>query len=287
MISIVIPALNEEDSIGGTIAELKTMLAANNMGTAEIVVVDDGSTDATAERARAEGATIVTNPHNIGYGMSLKRGIEAASNDTIVITDADLTYPADAIPGLVQRYNDKKFDMVVGQRTGENYRESNTKSPLRKLLKFLVEYTTGRDIPDINSGLRVFSRATVMPYFVRLCDTFSFTTSLTLGYMMTGRFVDYQPIDYRARVGKTKVRLVRDALRTLQYIIEAIVYYNPLKIFMLQAVLLVLLGVFSLIAALLTHIVLFYILGAGAILLSLVVFCFGLQSVLLKQILQK
>lgn len=287
MISIVIPALNEEDSIAGTIAEIKSVLAANDMAGAEVVVVDDGSTDETAARAAAEGATIVTNPHNVGYGLSLKRGIEAAKHDTVVITDADLTYPADAIPGLVKRFREKKFDMVVGQRTGANYRESNTKSPLRKLLQFLVEYTTGRDIPDINSGLRVFSRATVMPYFCRLCDTFSFTTSLTLGYMMTGKFVDYQPIDYRARVGKTKVRLVRDALRTLQYIIEAIVYYNPLKIFILQAVLLVVLGFVSLVIAGMTHLTIFYIFGAGSILSSLIVFCFGLQSVLLKQILQK
>ena len=175
---------------------------------------------------------MVRHPHNVGYGRSLKNGIAAAQYDMIAICDADGTYPAAAIPELV-RLHREGFDMAVGRRQGPHYRESMLKMPMRALLRFLVEWTAGRHIPDINSGLRVFSRAAVMQYFAHLCDTFSFTTSLTLAYMMTGRFVAYAPIDYFERAGRSKVRLFRDALRTLQYIVEAILYYNPLKLFLL------------------------------------------------------
>ena len=128
--------------------------------------------------------------------------------------------------------------MVVGSRTGEHYRQSLIKSPLRWILQHLVEYTASRSIPDINSGLRIFSRDHATSYFARLCDTFSFTTSLTLAFMMNGLFVVYVPIEYYKRVGKTKVRLLSDSLRTLQYIAEAAVYYNPLRIFMLLSIML-------------------------------------------------
>jgi hypothetical protein len=106
------------------------------------------------------------------------------------------------------------FHMVIGARTGEHYRESMIKDPLRALLKFIVEFTASRRIPDVNSGLRVFSRAVAMQYFPRLSDNFSFTTSLTLAYMMNSRFVDYQEIDYYKRVGRSKVHLFRDSIRT-------------------------------------------------------------------------
>jgi hypothetical protein len=107
---------------------------------------------------------------------------------------------------------------------------------LRQILTLLVEFTTGRKVPDVNSGLRVFHRSTVMTYFGQLCETFSFTTSLTIAYMMTGRFVKYVPIEYGVRGGRTKVRLLRDSLRTMQYIIQAIAYYNPIKLFLLLAI---------------------------------------------------
>jgi glycosyltransferase involved in cell wall biosynthesis len=101
----------------------------------------------------------VRHPHGVGYGRSLKKGIEAATFDTIVICDADGTYPAAAIPKLVGLY-DEGFDMVVGQRQGPHYRQSAIKVPLRVLLRFLVEWTAGCRMPDVNSGPRVFSRDT-------------------------------------------------------------------------------------------------------------------------------
>jgi glycosyltransferase involved in cell wall biosynthesis len=283
MISVILPALNEEGSIASTVDGIKRTLEAEGLVPFEIVVVDDGSSDATAALAREAGARIVTHPHNVGYGRSLKDGILAAQYDTIVIADADGTYPTEMIPTLVREYQ-RGFDMVVGARMGKHYRASIVKAPLRTILKLIVEFTAARKIPDINSGLRVFSRATVVRYFNHLCDTFSFTTSMTLAYMMNSRFVHYVPIDYRERSGTTKVRLLRDSMRTMQYVIEAATYFNPLKIFSLFAFFCLCLAAISIISAVIFQLVSLFLLGVGAILLSVLVLALGLLAVLLKQI---
>lgn len=286
MISIVIPALNEQDAIGETVARIRSVLDDANIRTYEVIVVDDGSSDETGARAAATGARVVRHPHNAGYGHSLKDGIRSATYDTIAITDADGTYPVDALPALLAKYREG-FDMVVGARTGKHYRESLLKMPLRWVLRSIVEWTANRSIPDINSGLRVFSRKTVMTYFDHLCDTFSFTTSMTLAYMMTGRFVAYAPIDYHERVGRSKVRLFRDSMRTLQYVLEAAIYYNPLRVFLLMSVLIVASSVISFALALIVNLNVFYFIGLAGLLGALIVFSMGLLAALLRQIMVK
>lgn len=286
MISIVIPALNEQDEIGRTIARLRQVMSNGAIGPYEVVVVDDGSSDETAARAEAAGARVLRHPHNIGYGRSLKDGIRAAHYDTIIINDADGTYPIEAIPDLLARYN-QGYDMVVGARSGKHYRESLIKMPLRRVLRFLVEFTAGRSIPDINSGLRVFQRSSVLEYFDHLCDTFSFTTSMTLAYMMTGKFVAYIPIEYHRRVGKSKVRLLRDSMKTLQYIVEAAIYYNPLKMFALLACIVLVSSLASFALALIAKLNVFFFVGVGGIISSVIIFSLGLLAVLLRQIMVK
>lgn len=283
MISVVIPAFNEEGAIAATVTHVREVLSAQEGCSFEVVVVDDGSSDRTAELAEAAGARLVRKVHNVGYGHSLKLGISAAQYDTIVITDADGTYPIDRIPELLEMYA-KGYDMVVAERTGDHYRESALKQPLRAVLRALVEFTAGRRIPDPNSGLRVFSRRTVMPFFSHLSNTFSFTTSVTLAYMLCQKYVTYVPIPYFERVGKTKVRLFRDSLRTMQYIVQAILYYNPLKLFLALCLALM---VPSLLAAL-TGVVIgswpAIGLGVAGFLTSVVVFCFGLLGEQLRQL---
>jgi glycosyltransferase involved in cell wall biosynthesis len=282
-ISIIIPAYNEENAIEDTLSRCQKIL--KNLGEkSEIVVVDDASTDRTVEILKKASVKLIRHPHNIGYGRSLKDGIKAANNDTIVITDADGTYPIEDIPKLTAIYQEG-FDMVVGARHGKQYRESFKKKILRRILKFLVEYTAGRKIQDINSGLRVFSKKTVIGYFDTLCDTFSFTTSMTLAYMMTGKFVTYTPINYETRIGKTKVKMFRDTLRTLQFILEAILYYNPLKIYLLFSIFLLIIGLSSLVVAYFTTLSIAYILGIAAILLAILNLSIGMLSIQLKQLL--
>ncbi|NOU18340.1 MAG: glycosyltransferase family 2 protein [Bacteroidales bacterium] len=286
MFSIIIPAFNEEDAIDSTIKQCKAIIEKCGDTQSEVIIVDDGSNDNTIENAKIAGAQVIRHPHNIGYGRSLKDGIMAAKNDIIIITDADGTYPIESIPELLSEYS-KGFDMVVGTRSGKHYRESLFKTIHRRILKFLVEFTAGRKIPDINSGLRIFSKKTVTSYFNTLCDTFSFTTSLTLAYMMTGKFVKYIPIQYNKRIGKTKVRLFADSMRTLQFIVEAILYYNPIKIFLVFSMLLIFFAIISLTIAYFTFIKITYIFGIACLIASIFMFGMGLLSVQLKQIINR
>lgn len=284
MISVVIPAFNEASVIRRTLDEIRDVFAGGTFPGHEVIVVDDGSSDETGAVAEGAGARVLRHPQNMGYGRALKDGIRAAAHDTIVILDADGTYPAGEIPRLITEFN-RGFDLVVGARTGAHYRGSWLKAPLRAILTLLVEFTVGSRVPDTNSGLRVFRRSTIMEYFPQLCATFSFTTSMTLAYMLTGRFVTYVPITYRERVGTTKVRLFRDALRTLQYIVQGIVYYNPVKMFLLLAVAALIAGLVSsaLLAASASGGAI--MMAAIAVLTALVIFSLGLVADLLRQIL--
>lgn len=283
MISVVMPALNEERSIAETVRRTGEALKSVGIDEYEIIVVDDGSADRTAELAAAGGASVIRHPANAGYGFSLKDGIRAAKHDTIVILDADRTYRPESIPELLKEYA-KGFDMVVGARSGKYYRESLLKAPLRAILKLLVEFTTGRKIPDINSGLRVFSKRAVSPYLGNLCDTFSFSTSLTLAYMMANKFVSHVPVPYDKREGGTKVRLFRDSLRTIQYIVDAILFFNPIKLFLVLCA--ITLGAFAAAAAALAFFrplaaVYVFMGGVGT---AILVFALGLVATLIKMI---
>ena len=284
MITVVLPAFNEKEAIAETIRGIRSTLEQASIKSFEILVIDDGSADGTGALAESEGARVIRHPENIGYGRSLKDGIEAARNDTIVITDADGSYPVDRIPDLLREY-EKGFDMVVGAR--QNHRDWFGKALMRRALRWLVEYTAGRRIPDVNSGLRVFSRRESIPHFNTLCDTFSFTTSLTLAYAMSSRFVAYVPIEYKARKGRSKIRLFSDSAKTLQYIIQTIIYHNPLKIFLLFSVICVLLATIGFVGSATLGLQSGFLLGIGGLLVALLVFSLGLLADLLKQILEK
>ncbi len=230
-VSIIIPAYNEQGAITDTLKRVFSVFRSLDRPF-EVLVVDDGSTDQTGILAKNAGAVIIRNPANGGYGLSLRRGILEARYGTIAITDADGTYPIEEFPKLLKEY-EKGFAMAVGARQGKFYEESLIKSFSRKVFKWLAEYTAGRRIPDINSGLRVFNAELAKKYLVETCLGFSFTTSLTLIFMSRGHFVAYVPIPYHARIGKSKVRHFRDALRTLQILVETIARYNPVKLFLL------------------------------------------------------
>lgn len=238
-VSVVIPALNEGPAIGAVLDAVRALPID-----CEIVVVDDGSVDDTGAVAAAHGATVVRHATNLGYGRSIKDAVRASSTDVIVLTDADGTYPIDRIPDLLAEF-EKGFDMVVGARQGAVYRGTFFKSTLRWFLRKVVEFASGRRVPDVNSGLRVFRKSSVEQYFPDICDGFSFTTTITLVCNLTHRTVGYMPIAYDKRVGHSKVRLARDTLRTLQYITECIVRYNPLKLFVVLAAFVFLAGLLS------------------------------------------
>lgn len=228
-VSIVIPVFNEEQSIIQTLTELQEIMSSSYEY--ELIVVDDGSTDSTQSRIQEAlpEVTIIDNVLNMGYGYSLKRGIEKAKHDTIVILDGDGSYPVENLPEMIAIY-EKGLDLVVGSRNNFFIEDSFSKSIFRWILKLIVEFTAGVKIPDVNSGLRVFSKNTILPYFPYLSNKFSFTTSMTLHYSLDSMKVLFSPNGYRKRTGKSKVKIFKDSIRTLQFIVEIIAIKNPLKL---------------------------------------------------------
>lgn len=229
-LSVVIPAYNEERGIVPVLSELRGVLAEAGVD-AEIVVVDDGSTDGTSGALDRSGlpVRVVRNPRNLGYGASLRRGIAAASGDWILITDADGTYPASEIPELIARTSGN--DMVVGARVKAGAAIPLLRRPPKWVLAKLADYLTGTRIPDLNSGLRLMRREALAPFLSLTPDGFSFTTTVTLAMLTSGLSVAFVPIDYKTRVGSSKIRPIRDTLNFLQLIIRTVMYFNPLKVF--------------------------------------------------------
>ena len=241
-ISIVVPAFNEESGIGSVLMQLGRVL--DDIGLAhEIIVVDDGSTDATAAQAEAAGVRVLRHAANRGYGAALKTGIRHARYDLICISDADGTYPIGRIPELVGRLAANGWDMVVGARTGENVAIPLVRRPAKWALARLAELVAGESIPDLNSGLRVFRRDMALRFFNLLPDGFSFTTTLTLAMLSNGYLLEYVPIDYHPRVGRSKIRPVRDTLNFVNLVLRIALYFAPLKLFLPLSGLLLLLAV--------------------------------------------
>lgn len=230
--SILVPCYNEELSIVDTVRRLRANLQFNEPY--ELIVVNDGSTDASAERLRELAAedpdlVVVSHERNRGYGASLKTGIRQAASDLIVITDADGTYPIDRIGEMLSLAD--RHDMVVGSRNGDNVSYSWLRRIPKVFLRRYASWLAGRNIPDINSGFRVFRRDLAERFLHILPDGFSFTTTITLA-MLTNRYrVYYLPISYSARVGRSKIQPVRDTLRFVQLIIRTGMYFAPLRVF--------------------------------------------------------
>lgn len=238
-VSVIVPAFNEETAVAPQIDAIRSVLYAHGFPF-EIIVVDDGSEDRTAEEAMRAGARVLQHPENRGYGAALKTGILAAENDIIVMIDADGTYPTDQIPNLVAKL--ETADMVVGARIGEEVHIPLARRPAKWILRKLAMHITERSIPDLNSGLRVFRRQCVEQYFPILSDRFSFTTTVTMALLANGYRVVYHPIDYSRRVGKSKIA-PRHFMDFAILIIRMSMMFEPLKVFVPLSFSLIFLGI--------------------------------------------
>lgn len=242
-VTIIIPAYNEEGAINPVLAHLVEVMTASGL-THEVLVIDDGSQDKTAEIAQQQkGVTVLSHRQNKGYGAALKTGIRHAKYDLICITDADGTYPNDRIPELVNRLNEEGYDMIVGARVGENVHIPLLRRPAKWGLRKLANGVAGEPIPDLNSGLRVFKREVALRMFGILPEKFSFTTTITLAMITNQYLVDFVPIDYFARVGKSKIRPIQDTLNFTTLVLRIALYFAPLKFFMPLSLLLFVFGI--------------------------------------------
>ena len=230
-VSVVVPVYNEENAILDTCRRLRETLATTGW-TWEVICVNDGSKDGSSAVLRTlEGVpnmVIVEHDINRGYGASLKTGIRKAQYPWIAIIDADGTYSMEALVSLLG--STEKYDMVVGSRTGPNVKYS----PIRRIPKFflrrIASFLAGSPIPDMNSGLRLFRRDIVQRFFPILSDRFSFTTSITMAFLTSGYQVLFVPIDYSERVGKSKIRPIRDTIHFSQLILRTGMYFAPMKV---------------------------------------------------------
>jgi glycosyltransferase involved in cell wall biosynthesis len=226
-LTVLIPAYNEEGAIAKVVSEVQRA-AAQSGEPIELLVIDDGSTDSTALRAVEAGARVVSHHENIGYGAALKTGIRAAEFDTILMLDADGTYPADAIPALLSEL--AQCDMVVAARTGSNVNIPAARKPAKWILLKTAEFLADRPIPDLNSGMRAFRRADGLRYLNLYPRGFSFTTTITLAFLSNDLRVSYVPIDYHERIGHSKLRPIRDTKNLFLTVIRCILLFNPLRV---------------------------------------------------------
>jgi len=236
-ISIIIPVYNEEGSVLNVINKIKETLQGRDY---EIITVDDASTDNSYDiLSKIEGIKVIKNPYNLGYGASLKIGIKAAEGEYILITDADGTYPIEDMPRLIKYTKD--YDMVVGARSGKNVKIPLLRKPAKIILSMLANFLTGRKIPDLNSGFRIFKKEVAMEFFHLFPSRFSFTTTITLACLTNDYTVKYIPIDYHKRKGKSSIRST-DFANFFVLILRIITYFNPFKIFLLISIILLIIA---------------------------------------------
>jgi glycosyltransferase involved in cell wall biosynthesis len=223
-VSVVVPAFNEAGGIGEVVSDLA---AAGPWH--EIIVVDDGSSDATAERAASAGAAVVRHPYNKGNGAAVKSGIRRATGRYVLIIDGDGQHHPDDARRIVSRLGE--YDLVIGARAA-----ATQATTLRKLgnamLNGLAGYLTGRHIPDLTSGFRGARRECLREFLHLLPNGFSTPTTTTLAFIKAGYNVAFESIEARQRVGTSKIRLARDGVKFLMIILKIVTIFSPLRVFL-------------------------------------------------------
>lgn len=223
-VSVVIPAMNEAGAIAGVIRDLRAAGAWH-----EILVVDDGSRDATAAEAAAAGARVIRHPYNKGNGAAVKSGIRNATGEFILIIDGDGQHEAADALRLIAPLGD--YDLVVGARssaTQAGWRRRLGNAALNGLASFLAEFP----IPDLTSGFRAARRDALREFLTLLPNGFSTPTTTTLCFLRAGYNVLFVPIEARPRVGTSKIRLTRDGPRFFLIVLRVMTIFSPLRVFL-------------------------------------------------------
>ena len=248
MFTLLIPVFNEEQSIEQTVLSAKSTLEKLNEDF-EIVAINDGSTDRTAEILAGLSIPeikIVNHKQNRGYGASMKTGIRHSQGDVIGTTDADGTYPIEQLVPMLQIMREKEADMIVGARTKKGVRIPLIRRPAKAIVNRLANTLVGMKIPDNNSGLRIFTRELAEKYMHLYPQGFSFTITITLASLTNDHIVEYYPIDYFKRQGKSSmssgINGVKHFLNFLGLIVRIMTYFRPMRFFLWPSAVLMLMG---------------------------------------------
>ena len=223
-VSIIVPAFNEEPAIAPLVQALRAGGAWH-----EIIVVDDGSSDATAEKARGAGATVVRHPYNKGNGAAVETGIRRASGDFVLIVDGDGQHRAADAARLVSHLGE--YDLVIGARSTDT-QATHARLFGNAALNWLASYLTQRQVPDLTSGFRGARRSLLREFIHLLPNGFSTPTTTTLAFIKAGYNVRFEPIDAAARVGQSKIRLARDGVKFLLIVMKIITLFSPFRVFL-------------------------------------------------------
>lgn len=223
-LSIILPAKNEAAGLATFLPRLRAQFPD-----AELVVVNDGSTDATAEVARAGGASVVHHPFSLGNGAAIKAGARAASGDILFFMDADGQHEPEAIQAVLDKMAEG-YDMVVGARDGAS-QASLLRRIANNFYNGFASYMVGRQIPDLTSGFRAARSKPFKSILHLLPNTFSYPTTSTMAFFRAGYVVGYVPIKVKRRVGKSHIKLLSDGGRFLLIIFKIGTLYSPLRIF--------------------------------------------------------
>src|SRR3989338_1673100 len=249
MISLLVPVLNEEGVIEDTIRTLDAVLRATGEPY-EIVVIDDGSHDRTPQMLSGlsmPSLHVITHPQNRGYGSSMKTGIRQSKGNIIGTVDADGTYPLSMFAALLTEIKHTNADMVVGARTKKGVQIPLIRRPAKWVVNMLANTLAGIRIPDLNSGMRVFSRPLAERFMHLYPQRFSFTITITLAALTNDYIVRYVPIDYHKRTGKSTMSSGMNGLKNfvnfLGLIIRIVTYFRPLKFFIWPSIFLMILGI--------------------------------------------
>lgn len=225
-ISIIIPAYNEADGIGEVLDDLMSAAKQHNW---EVIVVDDGSTDNTADIAASCGAKVLKHSRNQGYGASLSTGIKETNADIVVFMDADGQHSHNDIFHLLEEIEEN--DMVVGARTKDSHTDFHRRAG-KEVLKWFANYLAKEKIPDINSGFRAFKRDVLLTYLHLMPKGFSFSTTSTFAMLKGGHNIKWIPITTTKRTGTSTVKQLKHGPETLMLMLRLTVLFDPLRVFL-------------------------------------------------------
>ncbi|HET8730411.1 MAG TPA: glycosyltransferase family 2 protein [Moraxellaceae bacterium] len=224
-VSIVLPAKNESGGLRLVIPALQQHCPG-----AELIVVDDGSTDDTAALCRGLGARVVSHPYSKGNGAAIKSGARAATRDILVFMDADGQHKPEDVPRLLARLGEG-FDMVVGARNMASQAGAH-RAAANSLYNFLASWMVEQKVADLTSGFRAVKANLFRQFLYLLPNGFSYPTTITMSFFRAGYSVAYEPIEAPQRIGKSHIRLMRDGVRFFLIIFKIGTLYSPLKLFL-------------------------------------------------------